>query len=146
MHILPWFVYNRIFQLTFFVVMYRYGAMVINLTRRGYCDAGLCMSVLTVCGCVFVYLCVRSPISQYNFVKCGTIVTTLYIETTGYICWIPGEAFWKYTGGGLHWHIKKGVLITGTIRNRRGGLRTILSQEQLLHTSADISRFPIDDT
>ena len=39
--------------------------------------------------------------------------------------------------------IKKGVLITGTIRNRGGGLRTILSQEQLLHPSADISRFPL---
>ena len=32
---------------------------------------------------------------------------------------------------------QKGVLITGTIRNRgRGELRTILSQEQLLHTSS----------
>ena len=62
--------------------MYRYGAMVINLTRRGYCDAGPCVYVLTVCGYVFVYLCVRSPISQYNFVKCGTIVTKLYIEIT----------------------------------------------------------------
>ena len=83
MHILPGFVYNRIFQLTFFVVMYRYGAMVINLTMRGYCDVGVCMSV---CGYVFVCLCCRSPISQYNFVKCGTIVTKLYIEITGYIC------------------------------------------------------------
>ena len=65
--------------------MYRYGTMVINLTSRGYCYAGPCMSVLTVCWYVFVYLCVRSPISQYNLVKCGTIVTKLYIEITGYI-------------------------------------------------------------
>ena len=72
--------------MTFFVVMYRYGAMVINLTMRGYCDAGPCMYVWTVCGYVFVYMCVSSPISQYNFVKCGTIVTKLYIEITGYIC------------------------------------------------------------
>ena len=38
------------------------------------------------CGYVFVYMCVRSQISQYYFVKCGTIVTKLYIEITGYIC------------------------------------------------------------
>ena len=69
----------------FFVVMYHYGAMVINLARRGYLMLVITLSVisvlrrqyvcLTVCGYVFVYLCVRSPISQYNFAKCGTIVT-----------------------------------------------------------------------
>ena len=101
----------------------------------------------TVCGYVFVYLCVRIPISQYNFVKCVTIFTKLYIEITGYICWIPGEAFWKYTGGGLYWHIKGGggVLTTGPTRNRgviNWSCEKRGSQEQLLHTSADISRFP----
>ena len=57
--------------------------MVINLARRGYCDAGVCMFV---CGNVFVYtcMCARSPISQYDFVKGGTIVTHFYIEITGY--------------------------------------------------------------
>ena len=71
---------------------------------------------------MFVYLCVHSPISQYNFVKCGTIVTKLYIETTGY-----AESRGKHSenilvgGGGLHWHIKKGLLITGTTRNKGGG-------------------------
>ena len=109
MHILPWFVYNRIFQLTFFVVMYRYGVMVINLARRSYCDAGVCIVYIDCLRVyVFVYLCFRSPISQY-----GPIVTKLYIEKTSYICWIPGEAFWKYTGGGLHWHIKNGGLNNG---------------------------------
>ena len=43
------------------------------------------LSVRSVCLTVFVYLFVRSPISQYKFVKYGTIVTKLYIEITGYI-------------------------------------------------------------
>ena len=87
---------------------------VMPVLRRQY-------ACLTVCGYVFVYMCVRSQISQYKFVKCGTIVTQLYIQITSYIRWIPEEAFWKYTGGGLYWHIKKRVLITATIRNKGGG-------------------------
>ena len=119
--------------------MYRYGAMVINLARWDYCDAGVCMSVWLSVG---MCLCIRVSAAQYHSItslNVGQYITQLYIEITGYICRIPGEAFWKYTGGGSHWHIKKGVLITGTLQNRGGG--GILSQEQLLHTSADISRF-----
>ena len=44
--------------------MYRYGAMVINLTMRGYCDAGACMSVLTVCGDMCLCVCVSA--AQYH--------------------------------------------------------------------------------
>ena len=74
--------------------MYRYGEMVINLTRRGYCDAGPCMFVLTVCGYVFVYLCVRSPISQYNFVKWHNCHNTLYRDNRLYML-NPGRSILK---------------------------------------------------
>ena len=60
------------------IVMLVITLSVISVLRRQY----VC---LTVCEYVFVYLCVRSPISQYDFVKCGIIVTKLYIEITGYI-------------------------------------------------------------
>ena len=130
---------NIIFQVTFFVVMYRYGAMVINLARRGYCNAGVCISVWMSVG---MCLCICVSAAQYSFVKCGKIVTKLYKEITGYICWIPGGSILKIYWWGLHWHIKKGVLITDTTRNRGWGLsKKRGSHEQLLHTCADISRF-----
>ena len=52
------------------------------------CNVGVCLSV-----CVSVYLCVRSPLSHYNFVKCGSIATKLDVEVAGYTCIIK-----KYHG------------------------------------------------
>ena len=51
------------FQVTFFVVMYRYGAMIINLAMRGYCDAGVCMSVRLSVG---MCLCICVSTAQYH--------------------------------------------------------------------------------
>ena len=105
--------------------MYRY-VVVINLARRGYCDAGVCMSVWLSVG---MCLCICVSTAQYNFVKCGTIVTNILV-------------------GACTGTLQKGVLITGTTRNKGGGGLTTnylvkRSQEQLLHTSSDISRFPL---
>ena len=44
--------------------MYRYGAMVINLSRRSFCDVGVCMSILTVCG--YMCLCICVSAAQYH--------------------------------------------------------------------------------
>ena len=45
------------------------------------------MLVLSVCGCVCVYMCVRSHISHHNFVRCCPILTKRYMEITSYrIC------------------------------------------------------------
>ena len=40
--------------------------------------------VVFVCVCLFVFMCVRSHISHYNFVKCAPIVTKLDMVLTGY--------------------------------------------------------------
>ena len=75
--------------------------MVINLAMRGYCNAGVCMSVwLSVCGYAFAYMCVRSPISHYKFVKCWNIFTQPYIEIIGYIGSIPGKNYEHLLVGG----------------------------------------------
>ena len=58
--------------------------MVINLARRCYCDAGYhfisdisITSTVCLSDCLWVCVCVSvcPQLSQYNFVKCGTIVT-----------------------------------------------------------------------
>ena len=43
----------------------------------------ICLSVCLYV-CWSVYLCVRSPISHYNFVKCGPIATKRDMEVAGY--------------------------------------------------------------
>ena len=53
-----------------------------NLAKRGYCqdcNAGACLYVY-----VSVLLCVRSPMSHYNSVKCLPIVAKLDMEVAGY--------------------------------------------------------------
>ena len=52
---------------------------VIKLAKRCYCNAGVCRRV-----CLCAYMCVRSPVSHYDFVECGTIVTKLAMEVAGY--------------------------------------------------------------
>ena len=34
--------------------------------------------------CAFVHMCVHSPISHYDFAKCGPIITKLHMEVAGY--------------------------------------------------------------
>ena len=51
--------------------MYRYGAMVINLARRGYCDAAVCMSGvvsvgMTMCLCICVSAALSHSIISLN--------------------------------------------------------------------------------
>ena len=46
--------------------------VIINLAKRGYCNAGVCPSLCAyVCVCLSVYVFVCSHISHNNFVKCG---------------------------------------------------------------------------
>ena len=53
----------------------------VNLAKRGYCNAGVCLSVR-----VYVYMCVRSHISHYIFVKWDRlpIIIKLNMGAPGY--------------------------------------------------------------
>ena len=56
----------------------RFLLAILNLAKRGCCNPGFCLCM---------HMCVRSPISHCNFVKCEPIVTKLYMGVAGYdIC------------------------------------------------------------
>ena len=56
-----------------------------------------------------VCMCVRSPISHYNFVKCGSIVTKLAMEVARYGTCIVEKYHWNRS--------KVNVKVTEIVKN-----------------------------
>ena len=105
------------FQGLYYLVLWAAHSLIIfiNLAKRGYCHASLCLSLC-------VYLCVRNPVSRHNFFKCELIVTKLYMEVAGNDTCIE-----KYNENRSKVNVKVTKIVKNTIVDNSGTIHGVMT-------------------